>query len=104
MDPEETAVVRQKWTRFWPDIPLEVVPSPYRSIVHPILDYLDETDAHINDGQLATVVLPEFVPAKWWQALLHNQTALLLKAALLFHRRQLGLERVVIDVPYHLRQ
>jgi amino acid transporter len=64
----------------------------------------DETDAEHNDGQQATLVLPEFVPARWWQALLHNQTAWLTKAALLYHRRITGLPRVVIDVPYYLRQ
>jgi hypothetical protein len=87
-----------------PDVPLVIVPSPYRSLVKPLLDFLDETDRQHNDGQLATVVLPEFVPAKWWQGLLHNQTAWLLKAALLYSRRHLGHRRVVIDVPFHLRR
>jgi hypothetical protein len=81
-----------------------IVPSPYRSLVGPLLDFLDQTDAEHHDGQLATVVLPEFVPAHWWEALLHNQTALLLKTALLYSRRNLGLERVIIDVPYRLRR
>jgi hypothetical protein len=48
------------------------------------------------------VVLPEFIPGKWRQTLLHNQSAWLIKAALLYHRN-LGRERVVIDVPFHLR-
>jgi hypothetical protein len=87
---------------WWPDVPLVVQPSPYRSIVGPLLDYLDETDRRHNDGQLATVVLPEFVPARWWQNLLHNQTTWLIKTALLYRRRQLGYQRVIIDVPYHL--
>jgi hypothetical protein len=102
--PKETEEVREKWERWWPDIPLVVVPSPYRSVLQPLLEFLERTDAEHNDGQLATVVLPEFIPARWWQGLLHNQTALLLKAALLFNRGQPGRERVVIDVPYHLRQ
>jgi hypothetical protein len=80
-----------------------IVPSPYRSIVGPLLKYLDETDIQHNDGQLATVVLPEFIPGRWWQALLHNQTALLIKAALLYNRREDGKERVIIDVPFYLR-
>jgi hypothetical protein len=82
---------------------LVVVVSPYRSIVGPLLDFLDETDQQHNDGQLATVVLPEFVPAKRWQSLLHNQTAHLLKAALLYRRRRFGYQRVIVDMPYHLR-
>ncbi|MEW5941009.1 MAG: hypothetical protein AB1750_15185, partial [Chloroflexota bacterium] len=100
----DAEAVRKKWNRLWPDVPLAVVQLPYRSIIQPLLDFLDETDAQNNDGQLAAVILPEFVPAKWWQALLHNQTAWLLKAALVYHRNIYGRERVIIDVPYHLRK
>jgi len=67
-----------------------------------LMQFLEETDAQHNDGQLATVVLPEFIPGHWWQTVLHNQTAWLLKTALLYQRRQNGLERVIIDVPFHL--
>lgn len=104
LEPGVSHGVRGKWKRWWPDIPLVIVSSPYRSIVQPLLDFLDETDSQHNDGQLAAVLLPEFIPAKWWQALLHNQTAWLLKAALVYHRNQNGLRRIIIDVPYHLRK
>lgn len=104
LEPGEGAHVREKWERWWPDVELAVVPSPYRSVIRPLLEFLDETDLKHNDGQQATVVLPEFVPAKWWQALLHNQTAWLLKAVLLYHRRRYGFQRAVIDIPYHLRR
>jgi hypothetical protein len=96
--------VRERWQRWWPDIPLVVVSSPYRSILRPLIDFLDQTDEEHNDGQQATLVLPEFVPAHWWQALLHNQTAWLLKAALLYNRRAHGFQRAIIDIPYHLRR
>ena len=96
--------IREKWEEWWPGISLVVVPSPYRSVVGTLLDFLDETDHQHNDGQLAVVVLPEFIPAKWWQSLLHNQTAWLIKAALLYRRRHHGFQRVIIDVPYHLRR
>ena len=55
-----------------------VIPSPYRSLVGPLLDYLDETDQEHNDGQSAVLVLPEFIPHRWWQAILHNQSAWLI--------------------------
>ena len=103
MEPGSGSRMREDWKEWWPDIPLAVVPSPYRSLIGPLLEYLDKTDAEHNDGQLAVVVLPEFVTTSWWQNLLHNQTALLLKTTLLYGRRKSGLERVVIDVPYHLR-
>jgi amino acid transporter len=96
--------IRERWEDWWPDVPLAIRPSPYRSIVGPLLDFLDETDQEHNDGQLATVVLPEFVPAKWWHAFLHNQTTWLLRAALLYRRRRHGYQRTIIDVAYHLRR
>ena len=103
IEPGAGARVKDEWNEWWPDVPLVVVPSPYRSLVGPLLEYLDATDAEHNDGQLAVVVLPEFVTTKWWQNLLHNQTAILIKAALLYGRRRAGAERLVVDVPYHLR-
>lgn len=96
--------VEETWQRWFPDIPLVVLPSPYRSIVAPILTYLDQTDQQHNDGQQAVVVLPEFIPALWWQGLLHNQTSWLLKTALLYRRRVHGFQQVIIDVPYHLKK
>ncbi len=104
LEPSAGQRLREEWERWWPDMPLVVVSSPYRSIIGPLLDFLDETDREHDDGQLATVVLPEFVPAKWWHTLLHNQTAWLIKAALLYRRRRLGFQRAIIDVPYHLKR
>jgi len=102
LGPGDSQEIQEKWNHFWPDIPLVIVPSPYRSVIQPLLDFLDKTDAEHNDGQQATVLLPEFVPAHWWQTILHNQTAWLLKAAILYHRRNLRFQRVIIDVPYYL--
>ena len=104
MDPGSSEHVREQWQRWFPDIPLVVLPSPYRSIVAPLLDYLDETDRQHNDGQLAAIVLPEFIPAKWWHNLLHNHSSNLIKNALLYRRRNLGFQRVIIDIPYHLKR
>jgi amino acid transporter len=92
-----------KWHEWFPDIPLEVVPSPYRSFIGPFLDQLDEIDARYHDGQLSTVLIPEFIPAKWWQGFLHNQTAWSLRLALLYRRRRMGFQRMIIDVPIHLK-
>jgi hypothetical protein len=96
--------VRDTWERWWPDVEFVVVPSLYRSVIGPLLEYLDQTDQEHNDGQLATVIIPEFVPAKWWQGLLHNQTAWMLKAALIYRCRRYGYQRAIIDIPYHLRK
>jgi hypothetical protein len=101
LEPGSGEKVQQEWARSWPDVPLVIIPSPYRSVIGPLLDYLDLIDTRYNDGQAAVVVLPEFIPAKWWQSLLHNQTAWLIKVALLYRRRRKGFQRVIIDVPYH---
>ncbi len=103
LEPGAGEEIRKKWEHFWPDIPLVIIQSPFRAVIGPLLAFLDKTDQDHNDGQQATVVLPEFVPAHWWEAVLHNQTAWLLKAALLYHRRNLGFQRVIIDVPYYLQ-
>jgi amino acid transporter len=96
--------MRKEWEKWAGDVPLAIVPSPYRSVIGPLLEFLDKTDQEHNDGQLASVILPEFVPAKWWQVLLHNQTAWLLKLALLYRRRRRNQTRAIIDIPYYLRE
>jgi amino acid transporter len=106
IEPGRGEHVREEWKAWGLDevASLVVVPSPYRSIIGPFLDFLDASDRAHNDGQLATVLLPEFIPARWWEGLLHNQTAWLLKLALLYRRRRLGRTRAIIDVPYYLRK
>lgn len=104
LEPGAGEHIREEWEEWWPEVPLVIVTSPYRSTIGPLLDFLDETDRQHNDGQQAVVVLPEFVPANWWEEFLHNQTALIIKAALLFGRRHSGLQRVIIDVPYRIRR
>jgi hypothetical protein len=69
-----------------------------------LLGYLDEIDRKHNDGQQAILVLPEIIPAKSWQGMLHNQSAAAIKNALLYQRRESGFQRVIIDVPYHLKE
>lgn len=104
INPGEAERVRQAWAQWGQGVPLIVLPSPYRSVVGPILEYLDQTDREHDDGQLATIILPEFVPARWWHNLLHNQTAWLLKLALLYRRRRMGKVRAIIDVPLYLQK
>lgn len=103
LEPDTGKRIRTRWLEWFPDIPLEIVPSPYRSVISPLLEFLDRTDMQYNDGQLAAVLLPEIIPALTWQALLHNQVAWLIKTALLYRRRHKGFQRVIIDVPYHLK-
>jgi hypothetical protein len=103
IQPERTGALLEKWERWNLGIPLEIVPSPYRDLIGPLMDFLDAFDEEQNDGQLASVVIPEFIPARLWENLLHNQTAWLIKLVLLYRRRRFGKVRAIIDVPSHLR-
>jgi amino acid transporter len=96
-DPQETERVQQKWQEYGMGVPLRVLDSPYRSVIEPLMDYIEDVRTMHPDGVI-TVVLPEFVPQKWWHHLLHNQTALLIKGILLFKK---GV--VATSVPLHLR-
>lgn len=86
-----------KWNAWAPDVPLVILNSPYRSIAGPLLRFIDEVQDWREDD-VVTVVMPEFVPTRWWHQLLHNQTSLWLKAALLFKPRI-----VLTSVPHHIR-
>ena len=96
LDPTQTTKLRLRWAEWAPDVPLVVLESPYRSILRPLLEYIDRMERQ-GEGRYLTVVLPEFIPSHWWEHFLHNQTALLVKAALLFRPG-----KVTVSVPYHL--
>jgi hypothetical protein len=97
-DPEEAQRFNQQWKEHFPDsdIKLIIIESPYRSLIGPLLSYIDALGQQYADD-IITIVLPETLPAKPWEYLLHNQSALRLKAALLFRPNT-----VVVDVPYLL--
>src|SRR6266571_3624800 len=97
IDEDITKKLREKWHQLGGGVELVVLASPYRSLVGPLIRYLDRR-MKAHPDQMLTVVLPEFSPAKWWQHLLHNQTSLLLKGALLFKP-----DVIVTSVPYHLK-
>src|SRR5262249_12909416 len=93
-DEETTTRLREKWDQWGQGIKLVVLNSPYRELTAPLVRYIYRVD-RMHDDDVITVVIPEFVPAKWWQHLLHNQSSLLLKGALLFKK---GI--IVVNVPY----
>jgi amino acid transporter len=96
VDPEETARVEIQWAQWGCGVPLAVLPSPYRSVLRSLLEFIEQV-LQKDQECWVTVVIPEILPARWWQNILHNQRALMLKGALLFK------ERVILtDVPYHL--
>jgi amino acid transporter len=97
LDHDRTRKLEEKWVKWGCGLPLVVLNSPYRSLLGPFLEYLDHM--HHGENHVVTIIIPEFIPARWWQHLLHNQTALLIKGALLFRKNI-----IVTDVPYHLER
>ncbi|AHF07931.1 APC family permease [Desulfitobacterium metallireducens] len=97
VDEEKAEKLKMKWAELEPDIPLVVLPSPYRALLTPMLNFINEYEAQTGPGELITVLVPEFVTRKWWQYFLHNQTGLHLKAVLLLRK-----DIVVASVPIHI--
>ncbi len=95
-DVREAEQLRRRWEQLGLGIPLEIVHSPYRALIEPLLAYIDALDK-LDPGRPITVVLSEYVPKHFWELFLHNQTALRLKFHLFFRPNT-----IVIDVPYHL--
>jgi len=96
VDPAGTEQIRRDWERWGRGVPLVVLASPYRSLMEPLLEYIEQLEVE-HPEDYVTVVLPEFVPARWWHHLFHNQRALLIKGALLFKPNT-----IVTSVPFHL--
>lgn len=97
IDPATTARVQEEWNKWAHEVPFVVLKSPYRSVIRPLLEYIDDV-AQVTHDDMVTVIIPEFVTSKWRYNLLHNQTALLIRTALLFKRG-----KVVTSVRYHLQ-
>ncbi|HXF60648.1 MAG TPA: amino acid permease, partial [Caldilineaceae bacterium] len=95
IDPEAEAVLRRKWAAWGDGTRLVILESPYRLMLEPLLEYIEEVSEDQEANEVLTVVVPRFVPRRWWQNLLHAQTAVWLRWALLFRP---GV--VITDVPY----
>jgi amino acid transporter len=96
VDRRYTEGMRQEWEKWDIGVPLEVLPSPYRSILRPLVEYVENLRM-LSPGELVTIVVPEIVPKRWWEHLLHNKTALYIRTAFLFKPNV-----VVTAVPYLL--
>jgi hypothetical protein len=96
-DDMQTQRIQQRWEKWSPDIPLVVIDSPYRELMHPLVAYIERLAAKNKPDEIITVVVPEFVPSRWWHNFLHMQNATWLRWAL----RQVP-NVVVVDVPYQV--
>lgn len=93
---DQTEKLLIQWKKVFPEVPLMVLESPYRSVIGPVLSYVDKVKAEVSD-EVITVIIPEFVTSKWYHKFLHNQTALLLYTFLRGKK-----DIVVTSVRYHL--
>ncbi|MPY85577.1 MAG: amino acid permease [Actinophytocola sp.] len=96
VEDEETSALVDEWDKHDFKVPLKVIDSPYREITKPVLDYVKRARGS-NPRDVVTVFIPEYVVGRWWEQLLHNQSALRLKGRLLF---QPGV--MVTNVPWQL--
>jgi len=99
IDPEEVAKIQEKWETWGEGVRLVILDSPYRLLLEPLLQYIEGIAAKRQPNEIITIVVPEFVPEHWYNNLLHTQTALWLRLALMFKP---GI--VITNVPYQVRR
>jgi hypothetical protein len=99
LDPKRAEQIQAQWKVWGGGVPLRVLESPYRSLIRPLVDHIDDLMHGRRRNEMVTVVLPEFVTAHWWEGLFHNQSAFLIKGALLFRP---GV--VVTSIPFHFKR
>lgn len=97
VDDAQTARIQERWGKWIEDVPLVVIDSPYRELMHPLVTYIEARAAKISSDEIITVVVPEFIPNRWWHNFLHMQNATWLRLAM---RHVPGV--VVVDVSYQL--
>jgi hypothetical protein len=95
LDKNESEKVRAKWALYGEGVRLIILDSPYRLLLEPILDYVEKISAISRRNEMITIVVPQFVTKHWWENSLHNQTALMLRFALIFKPGC-----VITEVPY----
>jgi amino acid transporter len=100
---KSTEKLRNMWSQLNINVPLVVLPSPYRETISPLKRFIREQDRREPERGLCMIVMPEAIPSKWWHYILHNQRATLLKASLLLNRKHKGSTRIFVDVPYQLK-
>ncbi|MCB0917002.1 MAG: APC family permease [Actinobacteria bacterium] len=96
VDPEETARLTEEWQRRDIPVPLRILDSPYREITRPVIDYVRQLRRQ-SPRDLVAIYVPQYVVGHWWEQLLHNQSALRLRARLMFSQNV-----VVVTVPWQL--
>ncbi|WP_040682870.1 APC family permease [Thermosinus carboxydivorans] len=98
-DDETGRKFKEKWEKWNPDIRLVIIYSPYRLVIKPLLDYIEQLERTKAPSDFITVLIPEFETKKWWHRLLHNQTGWVLRTLLILKENV-----IVATIPYHLQK
>jgi amino acid transporter len=97
---EDEKVFEEKWKKWQPDVRLVTLQSYYRSIIHPLMKFIDTVEHKASESNYnVTVMIPQFIPRKRWQNILHNQTSLLIRAFLISRKNV-----VISTIPFHLKE
>jgi amino acid transporter len=97
IDADQTEKLRQKWSWWGKGVRLVVIESPYRTFLEPFLEYVNELCSVLQPNERLTIIVPQFIPKRWWHNVLHTQTAFWLRFMLLNKR---GI--VITEVPYQV--
>ncbi len=97
---EDAVLFEEKWSNWKPDVRLVTLHSPYRSVIQPLLKFVDTVQRKASESNYqVTVIIPQFIPKKGWHNILHNQTSLMIRTRLLYRKNV-----IVTTVPYHLKK
>ncbi len=97
---ENEKIFEEKWNKWQPDVRLVTLHSHYRSIISPLIKFVDTVEHKASDSNYqVTVVIPQFIPKKGWHNILHNQSGIFIRTSLLYRRNV-----VVATVPFHLKK
>ncbi|MCL6458866.1 MAG: amino acid permease, partial [Gorillibacterium sp.] len=97
---EDEVAFEEKWRKWQPDVRLVTLYTPYRSVINPLSKFIDTVQRKATESNYkVTVIIPQFIPKKGWQNILHNQSSLLIRTHLLFSR-----DVIITTVPYHLKK
>jgi len=97
IDEEDTAKLQQKWETWGNGVRLVILDSPYRLMIEPLLDYIQDLDQQRQQNEMITIVVPQFVPRRFWTNALHMRTADTLRKVLMGQK-----DIVIVEVPYQV--
>lgn len=92
---EDANAMRERWDAEGFTVPLDILDSPFRELGTPVMTYINQID-ELDDSDVITVIIPEFVVHRWWEHILHNQSGLWLKARLHFRPNT-----IIVSIPVH---